>query len=69
MKFNPFIIAILVLGLLLYQLNNVLDLPVVERHYPSKKCVRVLTPQPSGYTCDNLPNKYEVVWVTEDIYP
>lgn len=41
-----------------------LDLPTVEKHWPSEKCIRVLTPAPSEWSCDNLPKKYTTVWVS-----
>lgn len=44
---------------LLYGVKLYLDLPVVQLHYYSKKCIRVL---PAG-ACDKLPTHYTVDYV------
>ncbi len=42
-------------------LGDALSLPVVEYSYSSGECVRVIGP--TLYTCDNLPRRYQHVWV------
>ena len=64
------ILGALLLGLaLIKQFAAVLDQPQVHFSYPSDECVRVrdfkaeAEGRPSEWSCDNLPAKYEKVWV------
>ena len=52
------IVALVSLAIL-WQLN----LPVVQYHYWTHKCVRVTSATPSNYSCKNLPSKFETEWV------
>ena len=41
--------------------SNFLDIPLVHRSWSTKECVKV-EPESAG-TCDDLPKRYEIVWV------
>jgi len=43
-----------------HSLNGYLSLPVVEFSWSTKECVSVSI---DAFTCDNLPEKYESIWV------
>ena len=51
------IVALVSLAIL-WQLN----LPIVQYHYWTHKCVRV-TDADANYSCKNLPNRFETEWV------
>lgn len=45
----------------IFVLKEALDLPIVEISLSTGQCVRVI--QSVAHDCDNLPLKYEHVWV------
>jgi hypothetical protein len=44
---------------------NALNLPIVQVTSISNTCVQVLTPAPSSFNCENLPQRYTTEWVSE----
>ena len=54
-------VAVAVLGFFLWAVTDAWQLPMVERSWPSGRCVAV---EPaSRWTCDALPARYTVAWV------
>lgn len=49
-----------VISLLLWLAVSASDMPTVQESWSTKECVRVIG---KGYSCDNLPAKYNHVWV------
>jgi|AACY02.12.fsa_nt_gi hypothetical protein len=37
-------------------------LPIVQLTWPEEACVQVV-PEARGYTCDQLPDRFEIEWV------
>lgn len=46
-----------------YALHQAINTPVVHFSWSTKECVRVLGPEGHPYSCENLPDSYERVWV------
>jgi len=49
------------IAVLLFKMG--LDLPTVQVSTSTGRCVQVITPEPSPFTCGNLPRKYNQEYV------
>ena len=57
------IISIIAVTILSWILFNSLNRPEVEVSWSTKQCVRVVYMDGTTDTCDNKPEKYDIVWV------
>jgi hypothetical protein len=48
---------------LTFALVNWAKAPVVEMSWSKQECERVITFDDARYSCESLPEKYEMVWV------
>jgi len=48
--------------IVIYLLNSALNMPDVYFSYSTKECTKVVN-YGTMYTCDNLPEKYNHIWV------
>jgi len=64
MKNTLIITAAFVAGftLVIYLLNSALNMPDVYFSYSTKECTKVVN-YGTMYTCENLPEKYNHIWV------
>lgn len=56
-------ISIIAVVILSWIILNSLNTPEVEVSWSTKKCVRVVYMDGTTDTCDNKPEKYDIVWV------
>lgn len=65
MRYGPAILAVLTLVLVSTALVNSTSLPEVRWSFKSKQCVAVVefVEPKKGWTCDNLPKRFDKVWV------
>ena len=54
--------AAMIAGTIIFIGEKFLSMPVVHWSYTQDKCVKVISLD-DNYTCDNLPEKYERLWV------
>ena len=57
------IISILAVAILSWIMFNSLNTPEVEVSWSTKQCIRVVYMDGTTDTCDNKPEKYDIVWV------
>ena len=57
------IISILAVAILSWIMFNSLNTPEVEVSWTTKQCIRVVYMDGTTDTCDNKPEKYDIVWV------
>lgn len=57
------VISILAVAILSWIMFNSLNTPEVEVSWSTKQCVRVVYMDGTTDTCDNKPEKYDIVWV------
>ena len=60
-RMRDFFAVALVAAMWLLLIWTALSVPVVEWSWTAKECVRVIPPEAG--TCDQLPKRYERVWV------
>ena len=54
----------IVLGLMIFALNFVMNIPDVHKSYSSGECIKVINYNKlDSYTCEDMPERYDVVWV------
>ena len=56
-------ISILIVVILSWIMFNSLNTPEVEISWSTKQCIRVVYMDGTTDTCDNKPEKYDIVWV------
>ena len=56
-------ISILIVAILSWIMFNSLNTPEVEVSWSTKQCIRVVYMDGTTDTCDNKPEKYDIVWV------
>ena len=56
-------ISILAVAILSWIMFNSLNTPEVEVSWSTKQCIRVVYMDGTTDTCDNKPEKYDIVWV------
>ena len=56
-------ISILIVAILSWIMFNSLNTPEVEVSWTTKQCIRVVYMDGTTDTCDNKPEKYDIVWV------
>ena len=56
-------ISILIVAILSWIMFNSLNTPEVEISWSTKQCIRVVYMDGTTDTCDNKPEKYDIVWV------
>ena len=61
MKIRPELVVLPMVLLVFALIWLALSIPVVEWSWTSKECIRVIPPEAG--TCDQLPDRYEPVWV------
>lgn len=57
------VISILAVAILSWIMFNSLNTPEVEVSWSTKQCIRVVYMDGTTDTCDNKPEKYDIVWV------
>jgi len=57
------VISILIVAILSWIMFNSLNTPEVEVSWSTKQCIRVVYMDGTTDTCDNKPEKYDIVWV------
>lgn len=57
------VISILAVAILSWIMFNSLNTPEVEVSWTTKQCIRVVYMDGTTDTCDNKPEKYDIVWV------
>ena len=58
------ILAVAILSWIMFNsLNTPLNTPEVEVSWSTKQCIRVVYMDGTTDTCDNKPEKYDIVWV------
>ena len=57
------VISILAVAILSWIMFNSLNTPEVEISWSTKQCIRVVYMDGTTDTCDNKPEKYDIVWV------
>ena len=57
------IISIIAVAILSWIMFNSLNTPEVEVSWSTKQCIRVVYMDGTTDTCDNKPEKYDIVWV------
>ena len=57
------VISILAVAILSWIMFNSLNTPEVEVSWSTKQCIRVVHMDGTTDTCDNKPEKYDIVWV------
>ena len=57
------VISILAVAILSWIMFNSLNTPEVEVSWSTKQCIRVVYMDGTTDTCDNKPEKYDMVWV------
>lgn len=57
------VISILAVATLSWIMFNSLNTPEVEVSWSTKQCIRVVYMDGTTDTCDNKPEKYDIVWV------
>ena len=57
------VISILAVAMLSWIMFNSLNTPEVEVSWSTKQCIRVVYMDGTTDTCDNKPEKYDIVWV------
>ena len=57
------VISILAVAILSWIMFNSLNTPEVEVSWSTKQCIRVVCMDGTTDTCDNKPEKYDIVWV------
>ena len=55
--------AAAILGLAMFAFNTWISVPDVEFSYSSGGCVKVINYDDSAYNCENLPAKFNHIWV------
>lgn len=55
--------SILAVAILSWIMFNSLNTPEVEVSWSTKQCIRVVYMDGTTDTCDNKPEKYDIVWV------
>ena len=56
-------VSILAVAILSWIMFNSLNTPEVEVSWSTKQCIRVVYMDGTTDTCDNKPEKYDIVWV------
>lgn len=56
------VIGIIVFTFAVYVINDILTMPDVYFSYSTNECVKVIN-YGTDYTCENLPEKFNHVWV------
>ena len=59
------VISILAVAILSWIMFNSLNTPEVEVSWSTKQCIRVVYMDGTTDTCDNKPEKYDIVWVKQ----
>lgn len=57
------VISIIAVAILSWIMFNSLNTPEVEVSWTTKQCIRVVYMDGTTDTCDNKPEKYDIVWV------
>lgn len=57
------VISILAVAILSWIMFNSLNTPEVEVSWSTKQCIRVVYMDGTTDTCDNKPEKYDIVWI------
>ena len=60
---KSFAIAAIVFVVVTVALLNATSIPDVHVSHSTGQCVKVINYEETDYTCDNLPSKYNHVWV------
>lgn len=56
--------AIAFIGLVIFVITYWAGMPIVKESYSTAECVEVMNfKEGDNYTCENLPKKYEHMWV------
>ena len=66
MKLNNVLLGVIgvLIAILGYQaMGTILDMPDVMVSNSSKECVEVINYGDTDWSCDNLPSKYNHIWV------
>lgn len=59
----PLAFGLFILWGIVTALGSALDLTEVHKSWTTRECVHVVLSDGSAGSCDDLPNKYRVVWV------